>query len=117
MRRSTATCAASFWPKNALSGATMWKSFATTVATPRKCPGRDAPSRRLADAFHLDEGVAPRRIHLLGLRSEDQRDAFGLQQRAVLLKGAWIFREVLVGAELRRVDEDGRRDHVALRPR
>ena len=31
MRRSTATCCASFWPKNATSGATTLKSFATTV--------------------------------------------------------------------------------------
>ena len=42
--RSTATWAASFCPKNATSGWTISNSLLTTVATPRKCPGRDAPS-------------------------------------------------------------------------
>ena len=44
MRRIIATCAASFCPKNAASGSTMLNSFATTVATPRKCPAREPPS-------------------------------------------------------------------------
>ena len=45
MRRTTATCWASFWPKNATSGATTMRSFATTVQTPAKWPGpRSAPS-------------------------------------------------------------------------
>ena len=47
MRRRTATWAASFWPKKARSGSAAMSSLATTVATPRKWPGRDAPSRRL----------------------------------------------------------------------
>ena len=41
----TATCCASFWPKNATSGWAMLKSLVTTVATPAKCSGpRDSPS-------------------------------------------------------------------------
>ena len=47
-RRITATCWASFCPKNAMCGATMLKSFVQMVATPRKCPGRCAPSRSWA---------------------------------------------------------------------
>ena len=52
MRRMIATCAASFWPKNARSGSTMWNNFATTVVTPRKCPGRERPSQLVAQLLH-----------------------------------------------------------------
>ena len=34
-----------FWPKYAVSGRTWPKSFAQTVVTPRKCPGRALPSQ------------------------------------------------------------------------
>ena len=45
MRRSTATCCASFWPKNARSGVTMFSIFVTTVQTPVKwLTPRMAPS-------------------------------------------------------------------------
>ena len=45
MRRSTATCWASFWPKYATSGATMLNSLQTTVQTPWKwAVPRSAPS-------------------------------------------------------------------------
>ena len=45
IRVTTATCWASFWPKKATSGCTMFSSLATTVQTPAKCPGpRSAPS-------------------------------------------------------------------------
>ena len=40
MRRMIASCCASFSPKYAPSGWTICSSFITTVATPRKCPGR-----------------------------------------------------------------------------
>ena len=43
MRRMTASCCQSFSPKTATSGRTQWKSFVTTVVTPRKCPGRPRP--------------------------------------------------------------------------
>jgi hypothetical protein len=47
IRRTTSTCCASFAPKNATSGCTMFSSFDTTVVTPWKCSGpRWAPSSR-----------------------------------------------------------------------
>ena len=49
IRLTTATCCASFWPKYATSGETMFSSLQTTVQTPAKCPGpRSAPSRTSA---------------------------------------------------------------------
>src|SRR3569623_2034024 len=44
IRRITASCCQSFSPNTARSGRTWLNSLATTVATPSKCPGRDAPS-------------------------------------------------------------------------
>src|SRR5205823_2429723 len=44
MRRITASCCQSFSPKYASHGPAMLNSLATTVATPAKCVGRDAPS-------------------------------------------------------------------------
>ena len=46
MRRTTASCCASFRPKYARHGPTIENSFATTVVTPSKWPGRLAPHRR-----------------------------------------------------------------------
>ena len=43
MRRTTASCWASLRPKYARLGPTIPKSFATTVVTPSKWPGRLAP--------------------------------------------------------------------------
>src|SRR6266545_4436262 len=43
-----ASCCASFSPRYAAAGPTAWNSLATTVATPRKWPGRMAPSSRPA---------------------------------------------------------------------
>lgn len=39
IRRTIASCCASFSPKNAMSGVAMLKSLQTTVHTPRKCIG------------------------------------------------------------------------------
>ena len=44
-RRSTASCCSSFSPKIATSQPTIEKSFSTTVHTPSKRPGREAPQR------------------------------------------------------------------------
>ena len=53
----TATCWASFWPKNATSGWAMLSSFATTVATPAKCAApRCAPSVELGHRDAADGG-------------------------------------------------------------
>src|SRR5262249_4217358 len=43
IRRITASCCQSFSPNSAQCGRTAWKSFVTTVVTPRKCPGRARP--------------------------------------------------------------------------
>ena len=44
MPPTTASCWKSFSPKSARHGPAMAKSLATTVATPAKCVGREAPS-------------------------------------------------------------------------
>ena len=106
MRRRTATCAASFWPKKARSGSAAMSSLATTVATPRKWPGRDAPSRRSLRPATSTKVVGPVGIELFDRGRKDHVRAFGFGQRAVGLEGARIAGEILVGAELRGVDED-----------
>ncbi len=45
MRRITAACCQSLAPKTETAGKTQLKSLATTVVTPRKWVGREAPSR------------------------------------------------------------------------
>ena len=50
----------------------MWKSLATTVVTPRKCPGRDFPSELFADAFHGDVGGRTLRIHFFDRGREEK---------------------------------------------
>ena len=72
MRRMTATCCRSFRPKNATSGWTWRKSFATTVATPRKWPGRAAPSPPSETSGDLDGGGKARRVELAGVGQEEQ---------------------------------------------
>ena len=113
MRRSTATCAASFWPKKARSGSAAMSSLATTVATPRKWPGRDAPSRRLLKPSTSTNVAAPVGIQLFDRGSEDDVGAFGFGERAVGVEGARIAGEVFVGAELGGVDEDADGDESA----
>ena len=49
IRRTSTVCWTSFRPKQATSGSARWKSFATTVSTPAKWPGRAAPSQRSAE--------------------------------------------------------------------
>ena len=46
IRRTRASCWASFSPNTAASGRVSWSSLSTTVSTPVKNPGRDAPSSR-----------------------------------------------------------------------
>ena len=50
MRRMTVSCWKSFSPNTATSGRQAPKSFVTTVVTPRKWPGRIAPSMTSASA-------------------------------------------------------------------
>ena len=110
MRRSTATCAASFWPKKARSGSAAIRSLATTVATPRKWPGRDLPSRRSLKSFDFDKGRRPLWVYFLDRWGKDDVCACSLGKCAVCFEGARIAGEVLVGTELRGVDEDADRD-------
>lgn len=57
-------CAASFWPKYRVVGCTIFNNLITTVATPRKCPGRDSPSdvsskpyhKIMKKVYHVNEG-------------------------------------------------------------
>ena len=48
MRRTIASCWKSLRPNTATSGRVTPSSLVTTVATPRKCPGRIGPSSRSA---------------------------------------------------------------------
>ena len=58
------------------------------------------------------------RIHLVGRRGKEKRNAFALQLLAVVVEGARIPGQVLVRPELKRVDEDARRrDDAVLAPR
>jgi hypothetical protein len=102
MRRRIATCAASFCPKKARSG------------------GDSAEVARAGDAVeavgdfgNFDEGGGAGGIHLVDGRREEDIDLFGAKQVAVGVEGARVFGEVLGGAELLRVDEDGRHHDVA----
>ena len=45
MRRIASSCWKSFSPNTATCGLTALNSFATTVVTPRKWPGREPPHR------------------------------------------------------------------------
>ena len=66
IRRRTATCCASFWPKNATSGATMLNSLQTTVQTPSKCAGAALGAlEHAAQARHADPRREPVGVDLL----------------------------------------------------
>ncbi len=70
----------------------------------------------VGEAGDLDLGGEARRIDLRGRRCEDQIDAGQLQQRHIARLVAWIGAEILMRAELRRVDEDGGDDAGAGLP-
>ena len=79
----------------------MLNSFNTTVATPRKCPGRKVPSHGSATFGGW--------IELVGTGGEHEVDAQFAQRCAILFERARIPAIVFVGAELRRIDENA--DH------
>ena len=92
-------------------------SFATTVATPSKCPGRNAPQRMSArPARRHGAADAAGRVHLLDRRAETAgrsrtRRAAGCRRRACADSA-----EILARTELHRVDEDaGRSTRSAVR--
>ena len=92
----------------------MENSFATTVATPAKCVGRDAPS--IADDTPATApGDAPASGYISSLvRAEQQRHAGRDRLGRVALEVARVGAEVLAGAELQRVHEDRGDDEPAL---
>ena len=97
----------------------MAKSFATTVATPSKCPGRDAPSQRVTDAadrHRRRRRGGPRRVHLAHRRHEDDVDTGLRTDEQVALERPRVALDVLGVAELQRVHEDADRHDVALGP-
>ena len=68
--------------------------------------GPRGPAQSAADpAYGHGSGIAFR-IHRRGVWCPDQADPFGGQQGAIGFKLAWIFAQILIGAELPRVDED-----------
>jgi hypothetical protein len=75
------------------------RSFATTVVTPRKYPGREAL-----------------RIYLVDGGGVDQVDAGRGGGALVVLAVARVTVEILAGSELGRVDEQAHDDDVALVP-
>ena len=70
-----ASCWKSFWPNTARCGRTAPKSFVTTVVTPRKWPGRCAPSSTSAQLARFHVGLEARRVHRRSGRCVDRVDA------------------------------------------
>ena len=82
---------------------------AAEVAGPRR------PAQHVLKASHLDEGAETGRVHHLGRRVEDERHPLGRTHGEVVLEGPRVTGEILLGAELRRVDEYGHRHELSLR--
>ena len=83
-RRTTASCCASFSPRNSTSGCTTPSSLVTMTATPSKWLGREAPSKlSVSGAADVHVGGEALRVHLVGRRREDHRDARLLQEAQV----------------------------------
>lgn len=93
----------------------MFSNLRTIVATPRKCPGRKAPSR-IRERLDLHECAKTGWIKAFHLGSEHQVDAGLPAKGQVFFQRPRVTREVLVRSELRRVDEDGHDDETALAP-
>ena len=91
MRRSTATCWASFWPKNATSGATMFSSLATTVRRRRSAPGRAGRPRARrtspATATVVREAVGIDLLHRRGRTARRRRRSAAIAASAASSRG------------------------------
>jgi hypothetical protein len=85
----------------------------TTVATPRKCPGLDAPSSRPL-AVHVDEGRRALQIEFFHRGRKHDVRAQRFNQRAIRVERPRILREVLIRAELRRIHKDADGNRAAL---
>ena len=118
MRRMTRNCWPSFSPNTAMSGSTMLNSLATTVATPRKWPGRVAPHRPRDNDLLDDVDAVIRRVHAsVDFRVKNDVGARLPAQRLVALEIARVCRQVLVRPELGGIDEEADHDDVAVRAR
>ena len=80
-RRITASCCQSFSPNTATCGLAAHSSLVTTVATPRKWPGRERPQSGLLSSVTSTQVCAPWRVHLGGLGREHDVDAAPPAQR------------------------------------
>ena len=83
----------------------MLNSFRQTVATPRKWPGRDAPSSEDPRRSRFDRRLETVRIHLLRPGREEHVDACVSGHRGVARFVARVVLQILALAELRGVHE------------
>src|SRR5690625_4671909 len=75
----------------------------------------ELPFEHLAERSRIDhDRLRARRIHRLDVGREDDVDAGGAEQVDIAVEVAWIAFEVLIGAELCRVDEHRRGDEVTV---
>ena len=114
----TWSCCQSLSPKSATWGRDRPKSFATTVATPRKWPGRRSPHSPFETSLTSTQVWKPGRVDRRRvLRREHQVDAGGAALGQVALEVARVARQVLGRAELRGVHEDGGHARARVGPR
>ncbi len=86
----------------------------TIVATPRKWPGRNSPSRVDPTLGHVDPGLEALRVHLVSRRREHEVDADLPGEREVSFVVTGIAAQIGGIGELRGVDEEAHDDRVAL---
>jgi len=87
IRRITFFCCASLLPKKEVSGRTIYRSFRTTVVTPRKCPGRERPSNtrlnlRPSPMLKIPSDIFLRQWEQIGSRRLCSRPLDGLPRGA-----------------------------------
>jgi hypothetical protein len=115
IRRMMRSCWASFSPKTATWGRTRLNSLATTVQTPSKWPGREAPQSVRERAVSTTTRWRPR-DRSPRRRGKEDIHALLFAQGAIGLERARIGGEILVGAELGGVDEEGDDDDIGVPP-
>ena len=113
IRRMMASCWKSFWPNTATSGRMAPNSLATTVVTPRKCPGRPRLPATSASRPGSTWVWKPVGIHRGRGRRVHRVDAGGSARFDVVVDRSRVAVEVVAAVELQRVDEDRHDDDVA----
>ena len=76
--------------------------------------GPRGPFVEVGDGAGVDLGLGTRPVHLLRSGSEDQTDTGGFEHAEVAVEVTGVGGEVLAGAELGRIDEDGGGYYVIL---